>query len=138
MTRRAGYVTGSLAMDDLIAASGASYRALTNPSFIDNTVRQVPSIKNQGVSSRRSQAIEICRPSPPATSLPPPHVSSSTRARDGFGEVPLLGPEDLSFDDMAEAISEVLGTRSASNRPPSRPTRSDSSASGCQTPWPKE
>ena len=46
---KAGYVTGSLAMDDLIAASGASYRALTNPSFMDNTVRQVPSIKNQGM-----------------------------------------------------------------------------------------
>src|SRR5580704_14979392 len=42
---RAGYVTGSLAMDDLIAASGVAYRALTNPSFMDNTIRQVPSIK---------------------------------------------------------------------------------------------
>jgi uncharacterized protein YbjT (DUF2867 family) len=28
----------------------------------------------------------------------------------GVGEVPLLGPEDLSFNDMAETISEVLGT----------------------------
>jgi uncharacterized protein YbjT (DUF2867 family) len=27
----------------------------------------------------------------------------------GAGEVPLLGPEDLSFNDMAEIISEVLG-----------------------------
>ena len=27
----------------------------------------------------------------------------------GVGEVPLLGPEDLSFNDMAEIISEVLG-----------------------------
>ena len=26
----------------------------------------------------------------------------------GVGEVPLLGPEDLSFNDMAETISEVL------------------------------
>ena len=27
----------------------------------------------------------------------------------GVDEVPLLGPEDLSFSDMAEIISEVLG-----------------------------
>ena len=26
----------------------------------------------------------------------------------GVGEVPLLGPEDLSFNDMAEIISDVL------------------------------
>jgi len=28
----------------------------------------------------------------------------------GVDEVPLLGPEDLSFNDMAEIISDVLGT----------------------------
>src|ERR1700752_2261571 len=44
---RAGSVPGSLAMDDLIASTGVAYRALTNPSFMDNTIRQVPSIKNQ-------------------------------------------------------------------------------------------
>jgi uncharacterized protein YbjT (DUF2867 family) len=107
---KAGYVTGSLAMDDLIAASGASYRALTNPSFMDNTARQVPSIKNQGVFF-----------SPIAGDRKLPTVATrdiaAAAARllldeswDGFGEVPLLGPEDLSFEDMAVIISEVLGT----------------------------
>ena len=28
----------------------------------------------------------------------------------GADEVPLLGPEDLSFNDMAEIMSQVLGT----------------------------
>ncbi len=46
---RAGYVTASLAMDDLIASSGVAYRALTNPSFMDNVARQAESIRNQGV-----------------------------------------------------------------------------------------
>jgi hypothetical protein len=36
---RAGYVTASLAMDDLIAGSGVAYRALTMPSFMDNLLR---------------------------------------------------------------------------------------------------
>jgi uncharacterized protein YbjT (DUF2867 family) len=46
---RAGFVTGSLAMDDLIAASGVAYRALTNPYFMEDTARQAESIKDQGV-----------------------------------------------------------------------------------------
>src|SRR5690242_8988554 len=47
----AGLATASLAMDDLIASSGVSYRALTNPSFMDNLLRQAESIKNQGLFS---------------------------------------------------------------------------------------
>jgi uncharacterized protein YbjT (DUF2867 family) len=48
---RGGLVTGSLAMDDLIAASGVAYRALTNPYFMEDTARQAQSIKDQGVFS---------------------------------------------------------------------------------------
>src|SRR5580692_11178970 len=46
---QAGYVTASLAMDDLIAASGVAYRALTNPSFMDNIAAQAGAIKHQGM-----------------------------------------------------------------------------------------
>jgi uncharacterized protein YbjT (DUF2867 family) len=46
---QAGFVTGSLAMDDLIAASGVAYRALTNPYFMEDTARQAESIKNQSL-----------------------------------------------------------------------------------------
>src|SRR4029077_15112870 len=45
----AGYVTASLAMDDLIAGTGAAYRALTNPSFMDNIGVQAAAIKSQGL-----------------------------------------------------------------------------------------
>jgi uncharacterized protein YbjT (DUF2867 family) len=68
---RAGFVTGSLAMDDLIAASGVAYRALTNPYFMEDTVRQAASIKDQGVffdSVRGLQlmsAFRIWKPSTP-------------------------------------------------------------------------
>ena len=105
---RAGYVTGSLAMDDLIASSAVAYRALTNPSFMDNTMRQTQSIVDRGVFF-----------SPIAADRKLPTVATrdvaATAARlllddgwNGVGEVPLLGPEDLSFTDMAEIISEVL------------------------------
>ena len=36
-------------MDDLIASTGVAYRALANPSFMDNLLRQVRSIRDQGV-----------------------------------------------------------------------------------------
>ena len=106
---RAGYVTGSLAMDDLIADSGVALRALCNPSFMDNTIRQVPSIRDQGmffspIADGRKLPTVATRDIAAAASRLLLDASWS-----GFGEVPLLGPEDLSFNDMARIISEVLG-----------------------------
>ena len=106
---RAGYVTGSLAMDDLIAGSGVGFRALCNPSFMDNTIRQAASIRDQGMFF-----------SPIAGDRKLPTVATRDIAAaaagllldaswSGAGEVPLLGPEDLSFNDMAEVMSDVLG-----------------------------
>jgi uncharacterized protein YbjT (DUF2867 family) len=106
---RAGFVTGSLAMDDLIAASGVAYRALTNPYFMEDTVRQAESIKDQGVffwpiaGDRKLPAVATRDIAAAASRL-------LLDARwSGAGEVPLLGPEDLSFNDMAEIMSQVLG-----------------------------
>jgi uncharacterized protein YbjT (DUF2867 family) len=105
----AGYVTASLAMDDLIASTGVSYRALALPSFMDNMLRQVAAIKNQGMIF-----------SPLAGDLALPTVATrdiaAVAARllldeswTGQESVPLLGPADLSNNDMARIISEVLG-----------------------------
>jgi uncharacterized protein YbjT (DUF2867 family) len=106
----AGCVTGSLAMDDLIAATGVAYRALTNPSFMDNIARQAESIAKQGLffspidGDRKLPAVATCDIATAASRL---LVDTSWT---GFDEVPLLGPADLSFNDMAHVISDVLGT----------------------------
>jgi uncharacterized protein YbjT (DUF2867 family) len=105
----AGYVVGSLAMDDLIASTGVAYRALTNPSFMDNIVRQVESIKNQGIFF---SPIAGDRKMPVVATADIAAAASRLLLDDrwnGTGEVPLLGPEDLSSNDMAEIMSEVLG-----------------------------
>src|SRR6267378_6480621 len=47
----AGLVTASLKMDDIIASAGVHYRAVTNPSFMDNLLRQVELIKAKGIFS---------------------------------------------------------------------------------------
>jgi uncharacterized protein YbjT (DUF2867 family) len=109
LAARAGYVTGSLAMDDLIAASGAAYRALTNPSFMDNIVRQAEAIKTQGMFF---SPIDGDRKLPSVATRDIAAAASRLLLDDGWSgvdEVPLLGPEDLSFNDMAEIASEVLG-----------------------------
>jgi uncharacterized protein YbjT (DUF2867 family) len=106
---RAGYVTGSLAMDDLIAGTGVAYRALTNPSFMDNIVRQTDAIRNQGMFF---SPIAGDRKLPTVATRDVAAAAARLLLDDswsGVEEVPMLGPEDLSFDDMAEIISEVVG-----------------------------
>jgi uncharacterized protein YbjT (DUF2867 family) len=106
---RAGFVTGSLAMDDLIAASGVAYRALVNPYFMEDTVRQAASIKDQGaffypIAGDRKMPSVATRDIAAAAARLLFDASWS-----GVEEVPLLGPEDLSFNDMAGIMSQVLG-----------------------------
>jgi uncharacterized protein YbjT (DUF2867 family) len=105
----AGLVSASVAMDDLITSTGVGYRALTMPSFMDNFLRQVEPIKNQGMFF-----------SPISGDLKAPTCATRDIAAvaanllldsswSGSGNVPVLGPEDLSHNEMAQIISDVLG-----------------------------
>ncbi len=105
----AGIVTASLKMDDLIAGTGVHYRAVTNPSFMDNLLRQVELIKNQGMFSLPISG-DLKQPSACTRDI------AATAAKllldqtwNGVGSAPVLGPEDLSYNDMATIMSEVLG-----------------------------
>jgi len=105
----AGLVTASLAMDDLIASTGIAYRALTMPSFMDNTLRQVESISRRGVFV---SALSGDRKHPTCATRDIAAVAARLlvdRTWTGHASVPVLGPEDLSFNDMARIMSEVLG-----------------------------
>jgi uncharacterized protein YbjT (DUF2867 family) len=105
----AGLGTASLAMDDLIASSGVSYRALTMPSFMDNLLRQVASIKSEGtflLPLSGDRKLPSCATGDIATVAARLLLDPSWS---GKGHVAVLGPEDLSFNDMAKIMSEVLG-----------------------------
>ena len=104
----AGLVAASLAMDDLIAGTGVSYRALTMPSFMDNILRQVEPIRSRGlffspISGDRK--LPTCATRDIAAVAARLLLASSWSGQE---EVPVLGPEDLSFNDMAQIMSEVL------------------------------
>ncbi len=104
----AGLVTASLAMDDLIASSGVSYRALTMPSFMDNLLRQVPAIKDRGVFATPvsgDRKLPSCATRDIAATAARLLLDGSWS---GNGHLAVLGPEDLSFNDMAQIMSEVL------------------------------
>ena len=106
---RAGHVTASLAMDDLIAGTGVGYRALTMPSFMDNLIWQAVPIKTNGVFFG---PLDADRALPTCATRDIAATAAGLLLDDGwsgFDEVPVLGPEDLSSNDLARIMSEVLG-----------------------------
>ena len=109
MAGRAGHVTASLAMDDLIASTGVNLRVLTMPSFMDNLMGQVEPIRSQGMffgplsADRKFPTCATSDIAAVAARLLLDHSWS------GQESVAVLGPEDLSCDDMAQIVSEVLG-----------------------------
>ncbi|WP_037314410.1 NAD(P)H-binding protein [Amycolatopsis orientalis] len=109
VAKNAGHVSASLAMDDLIAGTGVSYRALTMPTFMDNLLWQAESIANDGVffaPISGDRKAPLCATRDIA-------AAAARLLRDpswhGVADVPVLGPEDLSQNDLAEIMSEVLG-----------------------------
>ncbi|MBJ7289387.1 NAD(P)H-binding protein [Williamsia sp.] len=105
---RAGLVTASLAMDDVIGDTGVAYRALANPSFMDNVLRQVASIRD----GLFTDTVAPDRGAPAAATRDIAAVATRLlldRSWTGADAVPVLGPENISANDMAHIMSEVLG-----------------------------
>ncbi|MEV6042042.1 NAD(P)H-binding protein [Streptomyces xanthochromogenes] len=106
---RAGLVTASLAMDDLIADSGVAYRALANPSFFENLLEEAESIRDKGVftdnvdADRRAPLVAVADIAAAAAKL------LLDRSWRGVDSVPVLGPQDLSPNDLARIMTEQLG-----------------------------
>ncbi len=108
MARNAGYVTASLKMDDLIASTGVSLRELTMPSFMDNILRQVEPIKSRGMffsPIAGDRKLPTCATRDIAAVAAKLLLDPSWSGR---SSVPVLGPEDLSPNDMAQIMSQVL------------------------------
>ena len=114
---RAGLVTASIRMVDLLNETGAAVRGLAMPGFMDNALQQVDAIK-QG---------QMFGPLDPDKKVP--HTATrdmgaaaarllQDRAWIGQEDVPLLGPEDLSFNEIAAIVSEVLGREVAYQQVP--------------------
>ncbi|WP_433858707.1 NAD(P)H-binding protein [Streptomyces kronopolitis] len=106
---RAGLVTASLAMDDLLAGTGVAYRALACPSFFENLLEEAESIRENGVftdvvdGDRRAPLVAVADLAAVAAGL------LLDRSWTGTDSVPVLGPQDLSPHDLARIMTEQLG-----------------------------
>ncbi|MFE7446221.1 NAD(P)H-binding protein [Streptomyces chartreusis] len=106
---RAGLVTASLAMDDLIASTGVAHRALACPSFFENLLEEADSIREDGVftdlvdADRKAPMVAVADIAAAAAAL------LLDRSWTGAGSVPVLGPRDLSPADLARIMTEQLG-----------------------------
>ena len=109
LAKKAGPITASLAKDEEIERSGVDYRALWCPALMENMLNNVQTIKQQGMFY-----------SPSHPDLKTPQVSTKdigamgarfllNRTWTGQGGSAVLGPEDLSFNDLAAIMSDVLG-----------------------------
>jgi uncharacterized protein YbjT (DUF2867 family) len=106
---QAGLVTASLAMDDLIADSGVAYRALACPSFFENLLEEADSIREKGVFT---DTVAADRPAPLVAVADIAAAAAELlldRTWTGVGSVPVLGPQDLSPNDLARIMTEELG-----------------------------
>ena len=109
LAAHAGLITASLAMEDLITATGVDCRVLALPSFMDNIARQAVSIRDHGIffspisGDRKLPASATRDIAAAAAAL---LLDATWRGQE---QLAVLGPEDLSYNDMASIMTEVLG-----------------------------
>ncbi len=105
---RAGLVTASMRMVDLLGESGAAVRGLAMPGFMENALQQAGAIRQGQMFGPLDPDKKV-----PHTATRDMGAAAARLLRDrswtGQEDVPLLGPEDLSFNDVAAIVSEVLG-----------------------------
>ncbi len=105
---KGGMATASIRMVDLLRGTGAAIRGLALPGFMDNALYQVASIRDGVMFGVLG----------PDTKLPHTAARDSAAAAAGLlgdgrwvgqEDVPVLGPEELSYNDLADIVSEVVG-----------------------------
>ncbi|HEY3954907.1 MAG TPA: NAD(P)H-binding protein [Streptosporangiaceae bacterium] len=105
----AGLLSAALAMDELIEGTGAHYRALALPFFMENLLRQARPMGEQGTFSMANTAD---RPLPTVATR---DVAAAAAALlldtswSGQARVPLVSPDNLTPVEMAEIISDTMG-----------------------------
>lgn len=105
---RAGTVTGSIHMVDLLRETGAAVRGLALPALMENALQQIEPIRGGSLFGPLDPDRQV------------PHIATrdvapiaarllADRGWTGQEDVAVLGPEDLSYAELASIISEVIG-----------------------------
>jgi len=105
----AGHISASHAMEDLFRSTGAHVRALALPTFMDNILRQVATIRNGVVSGTLPAGFTMpWIATKDIAALAAEYLLDRTWT--GQDPVEVLGGEDLSYQDVAATLTDVLGT----------------------------
>lgn len=106
--KNAGHVTATLKVDDMFANTGVHYRALACASLMENLLRQIDSIADNGVfywPSSGDHAVPAVATRDVAKVAADLLVDPQWR---GVEAIPMMGPENISFNEMASIMSEVF------------------------------
>jgi uncharacterized protein YbjT (DUF2867 family) len=104
-----GHASASHAMEDLFRSTGAHVRTLAMPAFMDNFLRQLPAIANGTVTGTIPADMRM----PWVATRDIAAVAARyllDRTWSGQETVNVLGGEELSYNDIAAILSNVLGT----------------------------
>ncbi|WP_329238730.1 NAD(P)H-binding protein [Actinoallomurus sp. NBC_01490] len=105
----AGVLSAAFAMDAELGTSGAAYRALSMPFYMENLLRQLDAIRGRGAFSL------TCAGDVPLALIATRDIAGTAadlltdRSWTGQENLPVFGPDRLTPDGMAEVISEELG-----------------------------
>ena len=105
----AGPVTAALAMEAEIEKTGVDFRALGCPGFMENMLRQLEPLKQQGMF------FDTYPPDFKTRFVATQDIATSAakllldKSWTGQGGLAVLGPKDLSQNDMAAIMTDVLG-----------------------------
>lgn len=105
---RSGLATASLRMVDLFRATNAAVRGIAMPSFMENALTQLDAIR----AGQFFGPIDADKKLPHTATRDMADAAArllTDRSWTGKEDVPVLGPGDLSFDDIAAIISDVVG-----------------------------
>ncbi|MEV1081224.1 NAD(P)H-binding protein [Streptomyces sp. NPDC050211] len=108
IAENAGQISASLAMDDTIAATGVHYRALCAPFLMENFLRHTESLATGGalpIALAPDRVLRTCAVADIATTAARLLLDTTWTGR---ADVPLVGPDDLTLEDMAQIIADVL------------------------------
>jgi uncharacterized protein YbjT (DUF2867 family) len=107
--KNAGPISALHAMEELIESTGVEFRALRSGNFMENLLWQVEPIKHQGMifyPLGGDIAMPMCAARDIAASAA---MLLRDRSWTGQGGLAVHGPADLSCNDMARVMTEVLG-----------------------------
>ena len=108
-TEPAGVLSAAFAMDAELATSGAAYRALSLPFYMENLLGQLDAMLERGAFTL------TCAPDQPLAMIATSDISAYAAGLltglswEGQRNLPVFGPDRLTPTELAAVISEELG-----------------------------